>query len=79
VKLRQDKFKTPQDLCNWVNDNALSITVVGVCNNEFMEYVLFYTAEGEVIRENKPEFDAEEIWQNRMNRRGGIDGSKKED
>lgn len=79
MALKQEKFRTPQDLCDWVNDNPDMINVIGIANNEFMEFVLFYSTAGNVDIERKPKFDAEAIWENRRRQRGGINGNENQE
>ena len=36
-------FKSPTDLCNWVNEEEALINIFSICNDEFSEFVIFYT------------------------------------
>lgn len=54
MNLKTKNFKSSIELCDWINLSESRLTVISICNNEFMEFVLFYT-------EIKPELDSKKF------------------
>lgn len=77
MKLRFEKFSDPISLCGWVNTNPDPINIIGVCQDEFGKYVLFYSTSSNVENDEEiPRFDAEAMWANRYRKGGVINGSE---